>query len=205
MIGSFGFLLETWANEQPDTVAIDGPGGALTYAELKTQTLAWARWLHMGGVHAGLTVGVAVRDEPQHLLLTLALMQLGTRQVTLASHETQDQHRYLCDRVGVTSCLTDFDFSAPGKLPALRLPGTPPDAPALSASEESHEGGIYLTGSGTTGIPKIVFFSQSFLAMQALRGYGDYRGEPVYRTASVEFNNSKRLRFTRFTWAGPAS
>ena len=194
MIGSFGLLLETWAHEQPEAIAIDGPRGTVTYAELKTQTLAWARWLQVGGLHAGVTVGLAVRDETQHLLMTLALLQLGVRQVTLASHETQTQHAYLCDRVGVTSCLTDHDFSAPGGLPVLRLPGTPPDAPALSDSEESHGGGIYLTGSGTSGIPKIIFFPASFLAMQALRCYGDYRGERVYRTLSVEFNSTKRMR-----------
>lgn len=193
MIRSFGFLTETWAKEQPQGVAIDGPRGAVTYAML-LQTLCWARWLHAGGVHAGVTVGVAVRDETLHLLVTLALLRLGTRQVTLASHDTSDQHRYLCDRVGVTACLSDFDFSAPDGLPVLRLPAQAPDAPELPAFDKTDEGGVYFTGSGTTGIPKILFFSQSYLAMQALRGYGNYRSERIYRTASVETNSSKRLR-----------
>jgi acyl-coenzyme A synthetase/AMP-(fatty) acid ligase len=194
MVRSFGFLTETWAQVQPQGIAIDGPRGTVTYAMLQLQTLAWSRWLHAGGVHAGGTVGVAVRDEMQHLLVTLALLRLGTRQVTLASHDTSDQHRYLCDRVGVTACLSDFNFSAPAGLPVLRLPAQAPDAPALHALDETDEGGIYLTGSGTTGIAKIIFFSQSYLAMQALRGYGNYRSERIYRTASVETNCSKRLR-----------
>ena len=194
MIGSFGFLLKTWAHEQPEAIAIDGPRGTVTYAELKTQTLAWARWLRMGGMHPGVTVGLAVRDETQHLLITLALLQLGARQVTLASQGTQPQNAYLCDRVEVTSCLTDFDFSAPGGLPTLRLPGKPPDAPTLPAYEAFSEGGIYLTGSSTTDTPKIFFTTQSFLAMQALRGFGDYRGERVYRSASVELSSAKRIR-----------
>jgi len=194
MIRSFGFLADTWAKEQPEGVAIDGPRGAVSYAMLQQQTMAWARWLHAGGVHAGVSVGVAVRDETQHLLVTLALLRLGARQISLASHDATDQHRYLCDRVGVTRCLSDFDFSAPAGLPVLKLPALAPEAPELPALDEADEGGIYFTGSGTTGIPKIIFFSQSYLAMQALRGYGDYRSERIYRTASVEFNNSKRLR-----------
>ena len=154
----------------------------------------WARWLYAADVRPGMTVGVAVSDEALHLTVTLALLRLSTKQVTLASHETQDQHKYLCDRVGVTCCLTDFDFSAPAGLPVLRLSGFAPDAPELPALDELDEGGIYFTGSGTTGIPKIIFFPQSYLAMQAMRGYVDYRGERIYKTASVEFNNSKRLR-----------
>lgn len=194
MIRSFGFLTETWAKEQPQVVAVDGPRGPVTYAMLELQTMAWARWLHASGVHAGVSVGVAVRDETLHLLVTLALLRLGARQMTLASHDAADQHRYLCDRVGLTLCLSDFDFSAPAGLPVLRLPAHPPDSPELPALDEADEGGIYFTGSGTTGIPKIIFFSESYLAMQALRGYGNYLGERIYKTASVEFNNSKRLR-----------
>lgn len=198
MIRSFAILATIWAKEQPQGIAIDGPRGVVTYAMLELQTLAWARCLHADGVRAGVCVGVAVRDETQHLLVTLALLRLGARQVTLASHDTADRHRYLCDRVGVTLCLSDFDFSAPAGLPLLSLPALPPDAPPLpalaEAEAEAEAGGIYFTGSGTTKIPKIIYFPQSYLAMQALRGYGDYRSERIYRTTSVEFNNAKRLR-----------
>jgi long-chain acyl-CoA synthetase len=194
MTPTFRNNLRNWAAEQPDGIAIDGPLGTVSYALLNDQTTAWAQWLHVNGVRAGETVGLAVREETLHLVVTLALLQLGVKQITLASQDSAVQHAYLCECVGATCCLTDFDFSGPHALRVLRLPASPPEGSPLDASIQNGNGGIYLTGSGTTGVPKIVFFTELQLAEQALRGYGDYRRERVYRTASVEFNNSKRLR-----------
>ncbi len=194
IIPTFSDKLCNWAAEQPDHIAIDGPQGAISYALLKDLSTAWAQWLHLEGLRGGATVGLAIRDETLHLVVTLSLLQLGVKHITLASQDSAVQHAYLCETVGVAHCLADFDFSLPDALPVLRLPASPPDAAPLNDSVRNDDAGIYLTGSGTTGVPKIVCFTELQLAEQALRGYGDYQRERVYRTASVEFNNSKRLR-----------
>ncbi len=113
MISTFGDKLRNWAAEQPDDIAIDGPQGAISYALLKISTTSWAQWLHLEGMHSGATVGLAIRDEALHLVVTLALLQLGVKQVTLASQDSAIQHAYLCESLGVARCLTDFDFSPP--------------------------------------------------------------------------------------------
>ena len=84
-----------------------------------------------------------------------------------------------------------------------KSPGrTIPDvARAIPFHGDAEAPAVYLTGSGTTGEPKVVAMSERQLVLQADRGYRDYGRERVLRLASVEHNNSKRLRLYTL-WQG---
>jgi acyl-CoA synthetase (AMP-forming)/AMP-acid ligase II len=178
---------------------------AVSYAELAPRAHAWAVALHALGVGPGAVVGLTMRDEIDHLLATLALFELGVPVVALASREPTAARSRLARRVGVTLVVGDGPEDAVEGVPRLdvvrvlagasaasgdaRLPDAEPARPAL-----------FLTGSGTTGEPKIIGFTQDDLARHA-EVHLDFAAERVLRPAHVEYNNSKRMRLYTL-WQG---
>ena len=177
--------------------AIVRPESSTTYGELVRRVEACALALVEQGLHAGETAGITVRDEASHLVATLALLALGIPQVSLGTHDPVPMRRRLAGRVGVTRIVAADPEDRLEGLECALLPAGGPLAqgPAVPPGFGGDDAvALYLTGSGTTGEPKIVAMSERDLALQADRGYCDYGPERVLRLASVEHNNSKRLR-----------
>ena len=187
--------LRRHAERAPTRAAIVAPGLEIGYRALVGRVDATARSLAAQGLGPGEVAGVTVRDEALHIVVTLALLALGIPQVSLGTHDPLPMRARLAARVGVTRVVAasrddrldglgfalaeEGDGDAGGPLPFFGAD----DAPA-----------VFLTGSGTTGEPKVVAMSDRQLIVQAGRGYADYGPERVLRLASVEHNNSKRLR-----------
>ena len=188
--------LRRHAARAPDRAAIAAPGLAIGYRELVDRVDATARAFAAQGVGAGEIAGVTVRDEALHLVATLALIALGVPQVSLGSHDPAPMRMRLAGRIGVTRVVAASDDDRLDGLAFARADryAAPPQARSLPFHGGDGAPAVYLTGSGTTGVPKIVAFSEAQLAVQADRGYVAYAAERVLRLASVEHNNSKRLR-----------
>ncbi len=206
MPSTFLDRLREHARRDGSRPAIVGPESSVAYDELVPRVEACARSLVRQGLRAGETAGITVRDEASHLVATLALLALGIPQVSIGTHDPVPMRRRLAGRVGVTRIVA--------AVPEDRLEGVdfallPADEPLATGSAAlpwyGGEGAValYLTGSGTTGEPKVVAMSERDLGLQADRGYCDYGPERVLRLASVEHNNSKRLRLYCL-WQGGA-
>ena len=57
----------------------------------------------------GSVVGISIFDEVERFLTTLALLALGTRQVTLATFDTRDVREDLIQRAGPSWVVDDAE------------------------------------------------------------------------------------------------
>lgn len=206
MPSSFLDRLREHARRDRSRPAIVLPESSIAYGDLVARVEACARSLVRQGFRAGETAGITVREEASHLVATLALLALGIPQVSIGTHDPVPMRRRLAGRVGVTRIVAAVPED---RLEGLDFALLPADAPLATGSAAlpwfGGDGAValYLTGSGTTGEPKIVAMSERDLGLQADRGYCDYGPERVLRLASVEHNNSKRLRLYCL-WQGGA-
>ena len=201
---TFRTRLAEHAQRRGDVPALVTAATSVSYGELAHRAHAWADALHARGVAPGAVVGLTVRSEVDHLVATLALFERGVAVVALASREPAAARARLARRVGVTLVVGDRadDAVEDGRWLDVahvraavadgRAAAAPPAAPALPA--------LYLTGSGTTGEPKIVGYTQDDLAAHA-DCHIDFTDERVLRPAHVEYNNSKRMRLYTL-WQG---
>ena len=198
--------LRLHAARAPDHAAIATPDSTMGYGELVDRVEACARSLDAQGVARGEIAGVTVRDETQHLVASLALLALGIPQVSVGTHEPMPMRARLAARIGVTRIVATTGEDRIDGLLYAEVNGADPSsaARAIPFHGDAEGPAIYLTGSGTTGEPKVVAMSERQLVLQADRGYRDYGRERVLRLASVEHNNSKRLRLYAL-WQGGTS
>lgn len=205
--GDFHERLLRHAAYTPDAPALVHAGETLTYAALAAEVDALALALAARGLGAGAFVALTARREIDHALATLALMVLGLPQVALGSRDPGAMRARLASRVGVTAVLGDRPEDAVPGVRWLDLEGI-----LCAARGRSHRGtalpppsgasALHFTGSGTTGEPKIVAFSERQLAMHAETHVG-CDGRRVLRPAHIEYNNSRRQRLYTL-WRGSA-
>jgi acyl-coenzyme A synthetase/AMP-(fatty) acid ligase len=174
----------------------------LTYGALAHEVDCLARALRASGVDGTCIVGVTVRGEIDHLLATLALLALGCPMVALVSREPAATRARLASRVGVALVLGErpddaIDGLRFAELAAVRAVAR---APLVEPNATPSRPLLYLTGSGTTGEPKIIAYSERALSQHA-DAHIDFSRERVLRPAHVEYNNSKRMRLYTL-WQG---
>ena len=202
---TFAERLAGHAQRRADAPALVTPCATITYGALAQEVGCLARALRRSGVDAAEIVGVTVRGEVDHLVVTLALLAIGTPTVVLASREPAASRGRLAARVGVARVLGERSVDAIAGLRFLALDAV---RAGMRAAEGEPDGTsrdpsrrlLYLTGSGTTGEPKIVAYAERDLAKHA-DAHIDYSRERVLRPAHVEYNNSKRLRLYTL-WQG---
>jgi acyl-coenzyme A synthetase/AMP-(fatty) acid ligase len=180
--------LQAVAAADPARVAVLGPGESLGYGALMARVEAQAARLARRGIAPGQTVGITLREDAAHLIACLALLRLGCRQVTLASHDPPAMRAGIAARLGVAVVL--------GEDRAAALPGHPflpweGEAPPESAAPAAGEGVVVLTSSGTTGRPKLIGFGEAALLAQA--GHRAGRGRVMHRPVGMQHNNGKRF------------
>ena len=186
------------AARHPDAPALVTPSASVSYGALPGAVRALALELReRGAARVGL-VALTARAEIDHVLAMLALMELAVPQVGLASRDPAEMRARLARRVGASAVLADRPADAVGGLDWI-------DLGAALASSRARPGGaslpeadpaaaaLYFTGSGTTGEPKVLRYSQRQLALHA-ENHVDFASERVLRPAHVEYNNSKRMR-----------
>ncbi|CAG0957349.1 fatty-acyl-CoA synthase [Burkholderiales bacterium] len=188
-----------------DVPALVSPSASIRYGALAGEAHALAHSLRSLGIGPEATVALTARGEVDHVLATLALLELGASQVALASRDPPALRERIARRIGATTVLADRQDDAVAGLRWVDL------RTALAASRASPSGddawpagatapALHLTGSGTTGEPKIIAFAERDLALQAER-QTDFRGQRVLRPAHVEYNNAKRMRLYTL-WQG---
>lgn len=174
-----------------DAIVCDGV--RITHESLLSRVEAGCRSLHRAGIDSSATVGVTIADEVEHLVASLALLIVGARHVTLASHDSPTVRVDLAKKVGLTHALSIEPNPLSDGVANLTWPAVEHDASHTASFEPHAEGVVYLKTSGTTGDMNIVPFSETQLLAQARR-HAEYGGERLLRLAAIEHNNSKRHR-----------
>ena len=202
---TFAERLARHARDRADVHALVTERASVTYGALAHDVARMAQALRASGVAPPGVVGVTVRGEIDHLVATLALLALGCPAVALASREPAATRVRLASRVGVARVVGERADDAIDGVPfvdlaAIRARTSGPDAEPVELRGDASRPLVYLTGSGTTGEPKIIAFSQRDIASHA-DAHIDFSAERVLRPAHVEFNNSKRMRLYTL-WQG---
>ncbi|MFI4924972.1 MAG: class I adenylate-forming enzyme family protein [Vicinamibacteria bacterium] len=202
---TFAERLAEHAARRDAVPALVTPRATLTYGALAHEAGRLAGALCRNGVDGTGIVGVTVRGEVDHLVVTLALLVLGAPMVALASREPAASRVRLAARVGVRLVLGDQPGDAIEGLRFVALAAVRAEAGAAEVARSGRSRDpsrplLYLTGSGTTGEPKIIAYAERDLAQHA-EAHIDFSRERVLRPAHVEYNNSKRMRLYTL-WQG---
>ncbi|MEU6075489.1 amino acid adenylation domain-containing protein [Micromonospora sp. NPDC047074] len=153
-------LFREQARRTPDSIAVTGPGGALTYAELDERVDRLAHHLRTLGAGPQTLVGVCLDRRVELVVALLAALRAGAAYLPLDPGQPADRLRYILDDAGATVVVTHSDLA--GRLPAggvpvalvdrdlPQRPAAPPPLPAGSPDDIAYV--IYTSGS--TGRPK---------------------------------------------------
>ncbi len=181
------------ARLDPSAEAACGPDWSMTRRDLAAAVDATAGYLSGLGLGPQSRVGLTISDERDHLIAMLALLQLGSWQIALASHDTTDLRLEIARHAQLNAVLIANDLPATGNLPVFKW--RPPDASGVFPfrSEAGAEGGVVFRTSGTTGGINLVPVSSLDILLQAGR-HKEYRAGRLFRPASIEHNNSRRHR-----------
>ncbi|MCX4766725.1 amino acid adenylation domain-containing protein [Streptomyces sp. NBC_01275] len=149
------------AARTPDTVAVTGAAGTLSYAELDSRADALAHRLLALGLRPEERVAVLQERSPELIVSLLAVLKAGGAYLPLDARSPADRLRTMTSRTGVRILLTDLasrktarDLDA-GRLlvvdePAPAAPGTVGPLPEVRADRLAY----VLFTSGSTGEPK---------------------------------------------------
>ncbi len=176
------------AREDPGRAALIRGTERITYAALDSMAHGVAAWLRREGLPPGAACGVTLREDVAHAAAALALLRLGCRQVTLASHDPPALRQAIAARTGVVAVLGEREEDALPGLPLLRLPAAPEAAEA--PPEQAAAAAIVFASSGTTGRPKLVPLAEADILDQVRRRRGE--GPLTYRSVTWEHNNAKK-------------
>src|SRR6185295_15386762 len=146
MAGFYEHLV-THARQFPQRAGLDDGTARISFGDLPGLIERYQACLLAAGLTPGSTVGLTIRQEIAHLLVTLALFRLPAHQATLASFEPESYHHNLIERLNISHLLAiddALDPAAPhaGRFQIRTLDHTQPAA--LSKAK------FYSSTSGTT-------------------------------------------------------
>lgn len=191
----FPRLLEN-ARQHPGRAAIITPDSRIDHGALPDRVQAIAGWLLEHAFDPDAMTGVTIADEADHLLVTLALMCLGTPSISLGSFDSRESHLRIARQLAMTQ------YIAP---PRLRLdaavrqfwPPTHCDATQratqrlLGQAPGPDDRLLYASTSGTTGVPKIVGRTMVHTHYLVSLVADDPGSACILRTSSVEHDASR--------------
>lgn len=189
--------------DTPDAPAVVMLDRTVTDAALWNEASGLAGWLLRQGLEPGQVVGITLRDEYRNLVAMLAAMLAGLPQVGLATFDPPAYRAGIARRLRLAAILVDRPESSLPDFPAIVLdPEIPPPKNVRSRSGADDDPCIYVTTSGTTGLPKIIPLSQRQLHLQGMNFQGAPRPEVLYRPSSIEFSSSRKQRLYCLSYGG---
>ncbi|MBV1875810.1 MAG: fatty acid--CoA ligase family protein [Cycloclasticus sp.] len=197
---SFLERIREYAIAKPMHDALVSDDRAITYKELFQLVMQGVSTLEGRNIGKSSVVGLSVEDQMTHLIISLSLLALGAKQITLASHDSEATRMELAKFVGVTEVITQNSRYQLEGVGSLAISATMFLEQTVKQKGEfdhdvvaSHDEQIYLRTSGTTDGVCVVGYSQHQLSLQAPRLEGIEKRR-LLKLASIEHNNSKRHR-----------
>lgn len=191
----FPLLLEN-ARLHPARPAIITPDRRIDHGALPDHVQAIAGWLLEQGFNPDTMTGVTVTDEVDHLLITLALVCLGTPSISLGSFEGAQSHLRVAEKLQMRQ------YIAPQQMrldyPVRRFWPPADCAPSNRARERMvslallpEDRLLYTSTSGTTGVPKTLGRTMVHTLYLVSLIVGDPGKHCILRTSSVEHDASR--------------
>ncbi len=184
--------IEAVARRIPDNPALLRDGTPIAYGALLRQVHGMAGQLARGGIAPGDAVGITVGDVVGHIVVSLALMRLGCRQVSLPPSDPAPLRDALARRLGLVAVVGEAAAEARGGAALLR-----PDFDAAAAGRDAAHappvgrGTMVFSTSGTTGRPKLMLAEEPVVTHKAdmLAGFG----RVFLHAPSFDGHHSRRL------------
>ncbi|WP_225835905.1 non-ribosomal peptide synthetase [Streptomyces sp. NK08204] len=192
-------LFEEWAARQPDTVAVEGPQGTLTYGELNARANRIAHHLRTRyGVRPDMPVAVCLERGPDLVTAVLGVLKAGVPYVPMDPDYPAERLAYMVRDTATPVVLTGSAHTGrlPSDVPLLlldedtaTLAGEPDtDPPPVAAP---HHLAYLIYTSGSTGRPKgvqVEHRSVVNLVHWTAREYGLEPGQRIALLAGVGFD-----------------
>ncbi|MFF8691277.1 amino acid adenylation domain-containing protein [Streptomyces sp. NPDC015144] len=184
-------LFEERAARQPDTVAVEGPQGTLTYGQLNARANRIAHHLRTRyGVRPDMPVAVCLERGPDLVTAVLGVLKAGAPYVPMDPEYPAERLAYMVRDTATPVVLTGSAHT--GRLPAdvpmllldldtTTLPDEPDTDPRPVAA--SHDLAYLIYTSGSTGRPKGVEVEHRSLINLVHWTVGEYGLEPGQRIA----------------------
>ncbi|MEM1114178.1 MAG: class I adenylate-forming enzyme family protein [Pseudomonadota bacterium] len=157
-------LLQQHAAAHPERSAIATTDLQINYGELPGRIASVAAGLRVQGFESGGMTGVAVLDDVQHMLLTMALMCMGTPHISLWATDANPLLERKADKLQIRQLIHEtgqpHGLLAREEITGFELrpasEGVDEATQWLAAHEQSLDAMVcYRSTSGTTGDPKI--------------------------------------------------
>jgi acyl-CoA synthetase (AMP-forming)/AMP-acid ligase II len=196
--------IEAVAARAPDRPALVRQGVPVAYRDLVRRVRALAGQMARAGIAPGDAVGITVDDTFAHILVSLALLRLGCRQVALPAHEPSLLREALARRLGLVAVVGAGPADAVGGAALLR-----PDLDAAEAAARRDDpagappigrGEVVMATSGTTGRPRLMVATEPMLVHEAAMFAG--LGQVFLHLPSFDGNHSRRLAFRSLLTGG---
>jgi len=177
-------LVEKWAKETPNAIALRFEGKAWTWAELHAWVEVWRQALHSRGIKPGEGVGVLAFNKPDTVALFHACARLGARLVLLNARLTAHELSSLGQLSLPKLCFAEEalleKFPGAEVFPSLAPTRTPPTCHAAPSSYLEENVAVTLFTSGTTGTPKRVDIRHRHLLAHAKASAANLGGSPQH-------------------------
>ncbi|MBP2368860.1 non-ribosomal peptide synthetase [Pseudonocardia parietis] len=194
-LGPLSDVVARHASSTPAAIAVTGPGGDVSYAELDARAAGVAAHLAASGIGRGDVVAVAVGRDAGLVATVLGLWRLGAVWLALdPAHPSERLTHLLTDSGAVALVVTD---DVADRIPTVDgLPRLTPDAPAGDHAPEPvalgpDDPAYLIYTSGSTGRPKGVLVPHDgvgVLTATAAERFGVDSGSRVLQFASPGFD-----------------
>jgi amino acid adenylation domain-containing protein len=185
--------------ESPGSVAVTGPDGELTYAELDRRADALAAQLTGRGVGRGSLAGICLDRTPELVVALLAVLRVGAAYLPLDPAYPRDRLGFLLDDAAPAVLLTTGALrdrlSVPGDVAVVDLAEqlVPLDVPFRAPRVAPGDLAYVIYTSGSTGRPKGVAVTHRGIVNNVLDLNGSHgigRGDSVLSLSSLSFDMS---------------
>ena len=188
--------LEEHARRQPHEAAIIRDHSRLTYDALLERVTSCAGWLLGEGLAPGEVTGLCIRDEIEHLVCAMALICMGTPQMSLGAHELGTTKRSLAQKVGIGQLVADQADDWMDSLKVIPFGNSYGAARTRNPRPDNlvfdkfglDSVALYRNTSGSTDVPKTFEVSLRRLLSAASSSANDPRERRTLRTGSIEFD-----------------
>ncbi len=176
------------AATNPTRDAVVTPDVTLSYAQLAQLVQTQAQYLIDAGISSESVVGIKCADELQHLLLTLAGVQIGAISCTVPTYDTIEAQNGIVKQCHASRVVEQSSVVDIGMVVNTAVNSSSPTSVTPTKTAQ-----LLFSTSGTTGRPKLVVHNDSDIVAQAHR-HIESEHERFACLASIEHNFAKRHR-----------
>ncbi|MFI8829335.1 amino acid adenylation domain-containing protein [Streptomyces sp. NPDC053431] len=196
--GCVHHVVDRWAVETPDAVALVTTEESLTYAELRARSSQLAHYLLDQGAEPGSRIGVRLPRSINAVVSFLAVLKAGCAYVPLDPSYPPDRLAFMTEDAQLALTITT-DLLASRK---HTIAAYPAEAPATSTSGDDIAYVIYTSGS--TGKPKGVQIRHtSILDLIMCADYADFGPNTRFmHSAAISFDAAVWEVWTPLLWGG---